>query len=550
MRFGRAAALGLAMLVVAASAVYGSTAAFSQDATPTIPKDYKELLELFGIADSPVDFVIVIDTSSSMQAGPDPFYPKVQEAYGGFVDSIRPADYLSVIRFDTQPLPLFSGSLESPEQRATALNALPKVADGQNTDIGKALNDTLDRLERPGGNEVQLVIFLTDGKQEPGPGSPYGREYGPAWEPLHERAKALEKNHQLWAYGAGLSNGQPTDIDLLGRVFARAKLVGLPPDQLPAFFREAIEKARIEQLRTPFTEEINETEITSSVSAVGALGDTITFDAIFSSTAKKLPVSADLKGVTVTDAQGNKVKAELEGGRKTLLIGPNGTSKPMRVVAHPALKEHGREFGTSTETEAYKVDFDIDTIAEPHDLARVLLDIETTVKHTPPPDPSAFSREVGISYRTVLFWVIIGLLSLALVAAFLVWATKLPPLRGALERSDESLVPLRGTQQLYPDRKHPDVDAYGAQARFFTKRRKWRKVFVATKQPVVEFEKYKRFSVLAAEQRLTVGSKVKIGDAVVRWTPRSKGGSSGTAKSQEESPPAPTGAGSSGARSS
>lgn len=518
------APIGVVLGVLLCLVVAAPAQAQRPDQGVAVAENYKQLLELFGIADKPVDFVIVLDTSSSMAMGDDPFYPRVRDAYAGFIDAIRPNDHLSVLRFDTRPLPLFDGTMETPERRAQALSALPTQADGANTDIGSALSDTLDRLERPGGNEVQLVIFLTDGKQEPGPGSPYGSGYGPAWEPVHERAQVLEKNHQLWAYGAGLTNGQPTDVNLLGSVFARTKLVGLPPDQLPAFFREAIEKARIEQLRTPMTEEITKANVSSAVVPVGALGDDVTFDARFTTSTKKLPVTVEVKGVSVTDASGNKVRAELAEGPKTLLLGPGATSDPIRVVAHPTLVDVGRQFGLSTQSQSFKVDFDVDTVAEPHNLARVLLDIDTKVAHTPPPDPAALSRDVGISMRTVLIWFLILAMIVLLVLAVLAWLFKTPPLRGSLERKDGSLVPLKGTSQVYPDRKHPDADAMGASALFFTKRRKWRKVFVETKHPVVELERYKRFSVLSGDQRVTVGTKIQIGSAVVRWTPRSKGG--------------------------
>ena len=151
--------------------------------------DFPVLYKRAGAQQS-ADYVIVIDKSLSMRR----FWNSVKQALSAFVSAVPDGDYLSIVVFGadggllTTPTPMNSDTRETVRQ---AIERLQEPKD-LNTDLGRSFEKCLDELNRPGGNALKFVFFLTDFNHDPPGGSPYARSSNPqddAWQRLAERRR-------------------------------------------------------------------------------------------------------------------------------------------------------------------------------------------------------------------------------------------------------------------------------------------------------------------------------------------------------------------------
>ena len=163
------------------------------------------LLGRFGVNKEVADLVRLVDASGSMFSPPQPPYPGVLHAYRAFVGAASVSDFLSVVTFDSNAVPRLHGTLAG-RGRAAALPALPLVANGSATDIGAALDGALARLSRPDSNNFQILLALTDGRNDPAHGSVYPEVLdGPAGAGLVGNAREQGRTHNVSVYGKGLT---------------------------------------------------------------------------------------------------------------------------------------------------------------------------------------------------------------------------------------------------------------------------------------------------------------------------------------------------------
>jgi len=346
----------LAATVVLASLAVG-VAARAQT-----PSTIDDLMRLFRVGEVPADFVIVIDTSGSMSSGEDPPYPGVVEAYKVLIDTIPDGDFVSVITFDTEPDLRFRDTLDS-SNRSRAKLVLPEKAEGKHTDIGKAIDATLDRLGRADANEIQTVVFMTDGKHDPPDGSPYPTTHGPAWKALKDRARELEATHDITVLGIGLAEG--TDVGLLRTVFTDVEINSLPPDQLPGFFEEAVQRSRLARLRRLVERELADGGVRLRSSTTTELQHSISAEVDVTSTFQKLPVRLTISKVRVTDREGNPVLARLEGPESVVLQPGETASIPIEI--RPDLAPERVVVPPVTETAEFLVALDATYEVQPSD---------------------------------------------------------------------------------------------------------------------------------------------------------------------------------------
>lgn len=202
----------------------------------------EDVLTALKVDEVSADYIVLVDTSITMRK--DGRYGRAVAAVDMFVRTLSPTDFLSLNTFDTVAHPVWSGPVGSDPSGIVA--RLPKKPDGDWTDIGAAMQQSLDDLERPGAADVAAVILITDGKLDPDPGTrssnPYFSKTSPGWKTLRDRAAAVGAKHTVNAYGLGLTSG--TDIALLREVFPSAKLPDLPQSQLAALFDRAKQQAR------------------------------------------------------------------------------------------------------------------------------------------------------------------------------------------------------------------------------------------------------------------------------------------------------------------
>jgi hypothetical protein len=502
-----------------------STAAEAQEG----PSSLEELLESFGVADQPIDLVILLDTSTSMidPAAGNP-YPAVRDAVAEFIGLLGNGDHLTLVTFDVDAEELFRGEIDDATDQQQAIDRLPDPVGrpddvrrfGEATDIGRGLALAVDALDRGGANEVKLLLFLTDGELfiPADSDSPFRDVGSDAWQQLEATAQQIEQRSRMIPFGLGLiDGGGSTDVGLLDVVFTAPTVISLPAEQLPSRVREAVLQARRELLRTPIESEL-ERRIRISAELPDGLQPQTTVRLTVESMLTTLPVRVTIDGATLTLSDGQTARAVTDGGPVTLVVEPGEEAPPVDLTALLDLPTDDGGFQVETTLE-YDVDVDVDVsaaVAEPRQLINNELGIDTTGIVVIQPDPLREALGFGISPTDILIW-LVTLLTLLLAALWAWWRfLKLPPLVGfafELDR-DQSQLPLTGTSTVIPGRTLTLPEARDAKVEFFTQRRKRRKVYARTKERPVEV----RFTggvwePLTGQQQVRVNDELRIGEA-------------------------------------
>jgi uncharacterized protein YegL len=238
-RAARLLLLAVALLSIAAPASIARTS------RATVQTTRRQVLQALGVDRVPADYVILVDTSGSMQQ--ENRYARTKQALGSLLTALDPRDHLSLITFDTSPTIRYTQDVGSAPEQAVA--ELPEQPRGQFTDIGAAVSAGLRELERPDAAAVGTMLLLTDGQHEPPGGSPYPGTTGPSWNAMTNRAQALRRQHHVSAYAIGLGSAGQTDARLLGQVVPAAEVLALPPDQISGYLQRikvltSLEKAK------------------------------------------------------------------------------------------------------------------------------------------------------------------------------------------------------------------------------------------------------------------------------------------------------------------
>lgn len=211
------------------------------------------LFERFPPQQARADFVIVLDTSGSMREGG--LFEQVVQAVATFIEALSPEDYLSILAFDSHVR-----YLVIPQEIGTEKNTLQQrilslpPPSGQKTDIGAALEKTVDELNRPNANPLQFVVFITDGKHDPPKESKYPTALHENFSLLKEKAKRTLFDHVIAVTGLGLNRS--TDIELLRKVFEDAMPLTVDKTGLASFFSRLKAEIKISKLRLQVIQEL------------------------------------------------------------------------------------------------------------------------------------------------------------------------------------------------------------------------------------------------------------------------------------------------------
>jgi hypothetical protein len=212
----------------------------------------EDVLKNLGVDEVAADYVVLIDTSQSM--ADSGLYGQVQRALRPFLESLAPEDHVAVFTFATNPEERYNAVVGEPP--TDPLVNLPP-ADGADTDIGRAIERGLDHLERPDALDVGALVLVTDGMHDPGPGSVYATNDGPAWHALAKRAEELAKRqHRINAYALALASS--TDAGLLHQVFPNTVVLSLPEGQLGVRLQRIKQESRIEKGRRIVAPDVEE----------------------------------------------------------------------------------------------------------------------------------------------------------------------------------------------------------------------------------------------------------------------------------------------------
>jgi hypothetical protein len=204
--------LTVAVLALAGAGLWSASPAYAD------PAGVDEVVSALGLASEPADYVVMADTSGSMNIGGR--YTNMRRELGKLVDSLDSDDRVSLMTFDSKVTSRFEGVVG--KNRAAVLAGLPAAASGLHTDIGLAIDSGLTALEKSAAGHQVALILITDGKVD-APGSEYRKVDSDAWKQLKSRAAALGKEHQVAAYAVSLQ--ETTDAALLKKVFPQASEV-------------------------------------------------------------------------------------------------------------------------------------------------------------------------------------------------------------------------------------------------------------------------------------------------------------------------------------
>lgn len=212
-----------------------------------LKKDFPGLTKRIS-ATQPADFIIAVDKSGSMK----PYWPTVKKALAAFIRAIPDNDYVSLIIFGTE-----SGYLATPTpiNESTRNHLISEIESisapiDQNTDLGKAFEKVLHEANRPTGNKLKFVFFLTDFNHDAARTSPYFQKRNPGdevWKKLADRRASEQKNNIVQAYALllPLEKNVGKDIALGKSIFPELESVSVNQSTLLAWFeRRKAEIAR------------------------------------------------------------------------------------------------------------------------------------------------------------------------------------------------------------------------------------------------------------------------------------------------------------------
>lgn len=510
---------GITRSVAVAVVLLGTVSSAGAETGPG-PSTVPELLKTFGVQNQSADFVVVVDTSASMAQGPTPQYPGVVRAYQQFVQAAPAGDNLSVITFDTAANLVVAGSV-SDATRAQMAGALPAEPKGQHTDIGAAIASAEARLERPDANPVQILLVLTDGKNDPAATSPYPAAFGGfSWRSLQDRAAALAQSRSVAVYGDGLGGKDATDIALLQRVFPTTTLLGLPASELKSFFDEAITRARVEQLRAPVSKELDQGYLTVEIDDRGDLkpGST-TLTARLRSEYQHLPVTITVNTVTVTQG-GKPLTADVDGAPLRLTIPPMGTSPPFRIRVDTTVSTLPWWRPAKTVSQDFAVQLSGSGQVQPADLLTRSLGggLPIAVAKTRTGTGEA-ALTTGLTFRRFLELLAATLASVAALLALYWRFIWLPNLRGGLVEYGSGLaIPLKGKRMTVPGPRAEIPRTRGASVVLFTRRGNPGRVFVGDAEGDTRLGPSEDvLAEMVGSRRLRVLDVLALGQARLRW---------------------------------
>jgi len=294
--------------------------AAAQDAPAATGVD--EVVRALGLSREPADYVVLVDTSGSMNAGGR--YARMQAELRTLVRGLDPDDRVSLFTFDTTARRRFRG--EVGDRPDAVLAALPAAATGKHTDIGSAIAAGLKELEQEETRRLAALILITDGVLD-APGSTYAKVKSAAWKDLRTRAEALGADHQVAGYAVSLQ--ATTDAGLLKKVFPRATEV--KASQVGARFADLGNDLLRFRAADALRDELGQPIQVSWTGDLGAaVADARAVDATLEFASPYVHVPVRLTGITAQPSAGLSVR--IDGLPESVTLEPSGrVSIPVQV---------------------------------------------------------------------------------------------------------------------------------------------------------------------------------------------------------------------------
>lgn len=177
-----------------------------------------ELCVRAGLDTVPASYLFIVDESGSMR----PLWDGVVSALVQFSAAVPDGSELDVRLFSTtlrEVIPATRADDRTRQLWGSQLRSL-SFPSGQHTDLGLAARAAIKRVGSAPPDQLQFVFFLTDGVHDPGPSSPFARQWDQAWEELAQEAHQLGSVRPLRVSVVRLSPA--ADVGLLTRIFPDA----------------------------------------------------------------------------------------------------------------------------------------------------------------------------------------------------------------------------------------------------------------------------------------------------------------------------------------
>lgn len=266
-----------------------------------------------GVDAVPADYVLLADTSSSMQQGNK--YSGLKDALRDFLAALAPTDQVTLVTFDSGTRVVYQGAVgTSPD---AIVGNLPPTATGQATDIGAALAQAVVALERPNAPTIASVVLVTDGANNPPPGSTYKYVGGFAWHDLARRVSVLSKT-SLRAYALPIAGA--SGASLLGKVFPNpTRLDAQSITSVTTLLQRPKDDATLVKVRSRLTDDLRQGVTVSWPPSAAHLATGVNqVEVKLTSTTKYLPLTVN--GLAVT-ASGTGFTAQVSSAPVALAPG-------------------------------------------------------------------------------------------------------------------------------------------------------------------------------------------------------------------------------------
>jgi hypothetical protein len=373
------------------------------------------LYDLFDIKKVGARVVVAVDTSLSMKDS----WPMVKKALNAFSRTLGPGDLLTVVVFDNNSRTVYEGPGGTGSKLKAALPRKPNPR-GHRTDLGEGVATVIKELGDT-GDRLPVVVFLTDGREDPPSESRFAARHNQSWSELKNEAQSDSAAKQAYVYGIGLNN--KTDIDKLRQVWPEIQPLTVDPSELTTYLVGLKDKIRRERLRRELAKEFRNGRVLIGVEDTdwGAIksGKTLKRTVTIKSTFKKLPIELNVSGASWGQFQSITKGRSLDGrlpriqaSSRRLVIKPGETKRYVVDVAVPRLK--GR-WGLKTE-EKYRASLNLAASAQSRDAQtidgmgvnpRVILDGRNQVVW--------FNRSIG---QSVYLIAALALVAFGLTAVF------------------------------------------------------------------------------------------------------------------------------------
>jgi hypothetical protein len=255
------------------------------------PRDLDEVYRQLGADAVSADYVVLVDTSSSMNAGN--LYASTRESVRQFFAALAPEDGITLISVAERATTLWQGKAGTAPDAVVA--KLPPAATGTHTDLGAGIAAAVDALDRQLTNPIASVVLLTDGQHDPAPGSAYPYAEGYGWQELARRAARLKQRISPYAVQLRGANGAA----MLKKVFPSTAMLDTGPvDQLTSRLGASKAAVRAAKARQVLAEDAKPSVVVSWPTAAGELaGGTNSLVLTLRSTSRRVPL--EVTGLSV-----------------------------------------------------------------------------------------------------------------------------------------------------------------------------------------------------------------------------------------------------------